>query len=504
MSQIYTVSEVANTIVRHCSGLFSFVWIEGEVVNCSYSSSGTLYFSLKDDNVLLDCVWFESKQKDIISFDILTGEVYEEPICCVSKRMKNGDYLYVAGSLLIYKERSKYQLYVEVAQYVRQGDYEKKFEDKKRLLEQEGLLNPCYKQKIPKNPYCIALITSKEGAALQDFLYVLSQRGYGGKILLYNTLMQGNCAIEEICHAIVASNESDAEIVVIIRGGGSKEEIDIFNNEQIVRSIFSSQLPVITGIGHEIDETLSDLVADATGITPTFVAHMLFEERALIKEQVSLWIDNLYDAVYDTLYAYERKLSASLISVTMAIQAICIAKEEKLISNIRRQESVLSKQCEKYDKQLDDIIYTYYNIYCYDSLLKKVDKLNSLATYLYKNIYVSYWDKHIFYTMVKKKLESYSFFGILNSRKEQLERLLQKIYGRLESHILLVTHTVTNYSTKLSLVSPEHIMAQGYVCIEDMSGVRITDMSSLKSSSLCLRFRDGIVHVEVVSKGEKL
>ncbi|MDE7469439.1 MAG: exodeoxyribonuclease VII large subunit, partial [Desulfovibrionaceae bacterium] len=224
MSKIYTITEVVNTIVRHCSGLFSFVWVKGEVSNCSYSSSGTLYFSLKENNILLDCVWFESKQKDEIHFDVLTGEVKETPTICVSKTIKNGDYLYVAGSLAIYKERSKYQLYVELAEYIGQGKYTTEFQEKKYALEAECLFHPRYKQKIPINPYQIALITSKEGAALQDFLHVTIDRGLGGVFLLHNTLMQGVSAVQEICHAIEMANQSNAEGIVLIRGGGAKEE----------------------------------------------------------------------------------------------------------------------------------------------------------------------------------------------------------------------------------------------------------------------------------------
>lgn len=501
MSKIYTITEVVHTIVRHCSGLFSFVWVEGEVSNCSYSSSGTLYFSLKEGNLLLDCVWFESKQKNEIYFDVLTGEVKEQPTLCVSKTIKNGDYLYVAGSLVIYKERSKYQLCVELAEYIRQGKYENALQEKKNKLEAEGLFNPYYKKKIPKNPQRVALITSKEGAALQDFLHVTMSRGIGGTLLLYNTLMQGNHAVTEICNALYVANQSNADIIVLIRGGGAKEEIDIFNDERIVRAIFSSRLPVITGIGHEIDETLSDCVADATGITPTFVANMLFEQRSTIKERIQGIFTLLYQAVYHMLYLCERRLTAESMELSIAMLEKYKDKEERIAIINKKYSECMNAQLLFREQRVCAIIRRYEslsNYFCKD----RNERCIYFVHYLYKNMYISYRDNYLLYSTVKKRLESYSFFAILTNMVEKLERLLQRMHKAIEHYYMFVTHRMRSCMTILRLVSPERIIAQGYVCVEDASKRRITQIASLEASLLRLHFRDGIIDVRVISKEE--
>lgn len=500
MSQIYTITEIVTAIVRHYSGLFSFVWVQGEVSNCSYSSTGTLYFSLKEGNILLDCVWFVSKQNDALYFDVLTGEVQEEPQVCLSKTIKNGDYIYVAGTIGIYKERSKYQLYVELAQYVREGNISIECDAIKARLASEGLFDARYKKALPRNPERVAIITSKESAALQDFLHVATQCGIGGYITVYDSLMQGNKAVEEICHAISMANENMQEVIVLIRGGGAKEEIELFNNEMIVRAIFASHVPIITGIGHEIDETLADLVADATGITPTFVAHMLFENRKSIQDRYSSMLGILYATMHGVIYRYATMMQKTTIHMSMMI-ATCLESAQRRYTVLQQQCYILSeKRLQKAIQQYIGISSRYKGLHSYITHRRVSHNLESYIQYLYKNMLISYRDSHIVYHMQKKRFERYQFFAILSKVCGQLEQLLQRMHVAMENHLMNIGIYLEQYVAMLHLLSPERIMSQGYICVETIQGERITRSSMLSTSLLRLHFNDGYVCAQVVSK----
>lgn len=500
MSRIYSVTEVVTTIVRHCVGLFSFVWIKGEVCNCTFSSSGTIYFSLKENNIVLDCVWFESKHRNTISHDVLTGEVIEEPYTCLSKRIKNGDYIYVAGNLVIYKERSKYQIYVDLAQYVAEGQYSADFYAKKQKLMEEGLFAYEYKQTIPKNPNSIALITSKESAALQDFLHVTLQRGLGGHISLYNTTMQGKTARQEIIDAVIMANRTDAKAIVIIRGGGGKEELDIFNDELLVRAIFGSKIPILTGIGHEIDETLVDLVADATGITPTFVAHMLFEDRGVLYRKTTNIIRHMYDKVERVLYTRSSMLQKRYSLLYIYILQILQCRQNALYRLYRKLMHWIVAILQKKQTVFLTMLEYYSKIYIL--IWNRIDtkKLLYNRKLLNKNMYVSQRDSCIKYNIYKKKLESYVVFDILEKEVKRLEHFLQRMYVALVKCIESWTYIFSRYSVIMESLSVERILKNGYVYVEDSNGKRIAQSAVLDSSLLVLHFQDGSVNVCVTSK----
>lgn len=281
MNSIYTVSVLTENLRKIVTSRFPFIWVKGEVTNCSRAPSGHIYFNLKDSQAQLQCVWFASRQRQAgRNFDPLTGEVYAEPAPEPEMLVQNGAQLLCAGALDIYGARGAYQLIVELAQQEGTGRLALEFEQRKARLAALGYFAPERKKALPVAPLRLALVTSPHGAAIHDFLELAGKRGISSKIRLFPVPVQGQGAAEKIAAAIeLANGQNWAELIVVIRGGGSLEDLWAFNEECLARAIFESELPVLAGIGHEVDFTLADLTADVRAATPSHAAQLLWPLR---------------------------------------------------------------------------------------------------------------------------------------------------------------------------------------------------------------------------------
>jgi exodeoxyribonuclease VII large subunit len=287
MTRIFTVTEITEAVAHTLQAEFPFVWVRGQVTNMSCPGSGHIYFSLKDHNATLAVVWFKSNQhctqgaSEEERVDPLTGEVTSGQECVLEEGME----ILVAGRMNVYAPRGVYQLMAELVQEQGVGDLYRAFEALKKKLAKQGYFDPGRKRPLPRHPRRVAVVTSPQGAAVRDFLKIAHLRGLGGAIRIYPSQVQGDRAPESIIRAMNRAVADDwAEILVLIRGGGSIEDLWAFNTEPVATAIFSSPLPVLSGVGHEVDTTISDLVADVRAATPTHAAQVLYPEReALIQ-----------------------------------------------------------------------------------------------------------------------------------------------------------------------------------------------------------------------------
>ena len=287
---ILTVRALTEQLRRSLEGRFPFVWVRGEVSNLSRPASGHIYFSLKDQDAQLQCVWFRSQQRQAEqgqSFDPLTGEVFDSPRPSPLELLRNGLNMLCAGRISLYAPRGQYQLLVELAQPAGQGLLAQAFEERKRRLAAAGYFAQGRKRLPPWNPQRVALITSPSGAAVHDFLELARDRGSGAQIRLFPASVQGEEAAPEIVRALKAANDQDwAQVVVLIRGGGSLEDLWAFNEETVAEAVFHSRLPVVAGIGHEVDVTLADMTADLRAATPSHAAQLLWPQRAELRQRL--------------------------------------------------------------------------------------------------------------------------------------------------------------------------------------------------------------------------
>lgn len=233
------------------------ILLKGEVSNFKAHGSGHWYFSLKDASSRVAAVMFASQARQ------------------VKFKVEDGMQIIIKASVSIYEATGQYQLYVQSMMLDGVGQLSILFEQNKKRLEQEGLFDVSHKQALPKMPLNIAVITARTGAAIHDILTTIHRRFPIATITLFPCLVQGDTAKYDIVKAIEAVNRIGADAIILGRGGGSIEDLWAFNEPEVVYAIFKSKIPIITGIGHEVDVTLADFVADMRAATPTAAAEML-------------------------------------------------------------------------------------------------------------------------------------------------------------------------------------------------------------------------------------
>jgi exodeoxyribonuclease VII large subunit len=262
MPAIYSVSDLTSAVRTVLEGHIGEVWVEGEVSNYRKQSSGHHYFTLKDDRSQLACVMFARSY----------GAQTKIPL-------SDGMQIQAYGSVTVYEARGQYQLIVQLVQPKGQGLLQAKFEALKRKLQAEGLFDLERKRALPKFPRRVALVTSPTGAALQDMLNIFQRRSPWLSILVCPVRVQGEGAASEISNMIdyvsLRADQLRVEVMIVGRGGGSLEDLWEFNEEIVARSIYKSRIPVVSAIGHEIDFTIADFVADQRAPTPSAAAELV-------------------------------------------------------------------------------------------------------------------------------------------------------------------------------------------------------------------------------------
>lgn len=248
---------------------FIDVWVEGELSNCKTSTAGHLYFTLKDDRAQLPAVCFRNTAR-LLRF-----------------RPENGKLFRARGRVSTYEGRGEYQLIVEVLEPAGLGTLQLAFEQLKEKLEKEGLFKPERKRPVPAFPRKIGIVTSPKSAALRDILTVLKRRHNAINVLIFPAEVQGESASLQVMEGIdYMSRSTDVDVIIVARGGGSMEDLWPFNEERIARAIVRSQKPVISAVGHEVDFTICDFVADLRAPTPSAAAEIVIKSKAEIADRV--------------------------------------------------------------------------------------------------------------------------------------------------------------------------------------------------------------------------
>jgi len=255
---IYSVTEISRAVRGILEDVFDAVWIEGEISNLRVPASGHTYFILKDDKAQIRCVMFRNSRAGL-KFD-----------------PEDGDQVLLFGRVGVYEARGEYQVVVETMEPRGLGALQKAFEQLKLKLDKEGLFAEANKKPLPQYPWKIGVITSETGAAVRDILNVMHRRNPKISILLHPVKVQGEGAAEEIAAAIAHMNRlPDIDVLIVGRGGGSIEDLWAFNEECVARAIHRSAIPVVSAVGHEIDFTIADFVADLRAATPSAAAELV-------------------------------------------------------------------------------------------------------------------------------------------------------------------------------------------------------------------------------------
>lgn len=299
-SQIWTVSD----LTRYIQGLLEDdpelrdVRLRGEISNLTRASSGHLYFTLKDAEASISCVMWRSVA------DRLTWQP------------EHGAAAVARGRISIYAPRGSYQLYVDELHPAGWGDLHARFEDLRERLKAEGLFDAERKRPLPEYPQMLGIVTSPQAAALRDALNVLGRRYPLAQVLLAPTLVQGEQAPPQIVAALQALDaRDDVDLILLVRGGGSLEELWAFNDERLARAIAACRHPVVSGVGHETDFTIADFVADLRAPTPSAAAELAVPDQADLRQRIRGWADQVtenmerrLDQMWQALEGYQRTL----------------------------------------------------------------------------------------------------------------------------------------------------------------------------------------------------
>jgi len=299
---VYTVSQITQDIKLILENTFGEVWVEGEVSNFKAYPSGHFYFTLKDEGAVLAAAMFKNVNKDV-KFKIEDGL---KAIC--------------SGRIEVYAPRGQYQLIVEKIEPKGIGAQQLAFEQLKNKLFKEGLFDQKHKKELPLMPFCAGLVTSSAGAVVRDILQILKKGAPCVDVVIRGVRVQGEHAARDISEAVNDFNQfKQVDVIIICRGGGSAEDLWSFNEEIVARAIYNSQIPTISAVGHQINVTLSDLVADVFVETPSAAAKVIVDKKnALLAEldgyryELSSAISNILHRLKNTLATLKGMLKSPL------------------------------------------------------------------------------------------------------------------------------------------------------------------------------------------------
>lgn len=318
--EILSVSDVNKAVKSTLESKYRLLWVKGEISNFKAHTSGHFYFSLKDANAQISAVMFRGFNQGL------------------SFRPKDGMEVIIRGKITVYEPRGNYQIFCELMEPVGAGALQLQFEQLKQKLAAEGLFDAKRKRALPTLPQHVAVVTSPTGAAIRDILNVLGRRFKGLRVTVIPTVVQGEAAAPKIVAAIqLAQRLTDVDVMIVGRGGGSIEDMWCFNHESVARAIAASRIPIISAVGHEIDFTIADFVADLRAPTPSAAAELVCRNAAEIVERITLLERNLLRNLHHRFVLLRQKLSHS---------------GARLVDPKRRLQD-LAQRCDDLDQRLE-------------------------------------------------------------------------------------------------------------------------------------------------------
>lgn len=336
--QVFTVTAITLAVKQMMEGVFRDIFVEGEVSNLSESANGHLYFNLKDREALLGAVMFKWDARKY------------------ALELQDGVQVRVWGSLSVYGKSGKYQIVVRKVEALAKGNLYLEFERLKKKLEAEGLFAPEHKKEIPLYPQRIGVITSPTGAAVRDILSVLKRRNPHLEVVIAPVLVQGDEAAPQIAQAIKDLNGFTPRLDVLLvgRGGGSMEDLWAFNEEVVARAIFDSEIPVISCVGHEVDFTIADFVADLRAPTPSAAAELVVQNSENTREQIANLQKRMVQAVSLFYERFKNRLELAVHSrVFKHPQTLTQDKEQELDELSLRLEQAWTEKLTAFTHRLD-------------------------------------------------------------------------------------------------------------------------------------------------------
>ncbi|MBT3515581.1 MAG: exodeoxyribonuclease VII large subunit [Nitrospina sp.] len=396
--QIYSVSQITGDVKSILESAFDSIWIEGEVSNLRIPSSQHAYFILKDNRSQIRCVFFKGFRAGL------------------KFQPEDGDQVLLFGRMTVYESRGDYQLIVERMEPKGLGALQKSFEKLKAGLMQEGLFNEENKKPIPPFPWRVGVVTSATGAAVRDIINIIQRRNPKVSVLVYPVKVQGEGAAKEIAEGIQQMNLiKDLDVLIVGRGGGSIEDLWAFNEEVVARAIYKSVLPIVSAVGHEIDFTITDLVADLRAPTPSAAAELIvpkldemLHKKNILSEQLLLVLTNKINQYADLLKRLmERRFFKDLTYIIQPQTQRLDDLNNRLFRGLE-QSVILQKQ------NMMSIIHQFIRLNPLNNIQKLIEKKELLLHLLVQNIQATVRLDRERFDGISKNLNALSPLAILD------------------------------------------------------------------------------------------
>jgi exodeoxyribonuclease VII large subunit len=437
-TQVFRVSELNFAIKQLLESNVPLLWVSGEISNLVKATSGHFYFSLKDDQAQVRCVMFRQK-----------NQILKQPIA-------NGQQVEVSAVATLYEQRGDFQLLVEQIRPAGLGILYERFEQLKKSLQSEGLFAAERKRSLPVFPKCIGIISSPQAAALRDVLTTLCRRLPSVPVVLYPTPVQGTGSAERIAQAIHTANKRfECDVLILCRGGGSIEDLWAFNEEIVARAIATSDIPIVSGVGHETDFTIADFVADERAPTPTAAAQRVVPDRHTLLDSlrnISLHLQraqrNRFNGTMQTMDYLQRRLVHPAQQLQRQTQQLNLFQQRMQRAYANRQQH-----------------------------------------------------QHWLWQSMTQRMRTFSS-GIdrLREREINLAQRFVKAMGVAQERLLT---RVDNAAQHLALLDPKQVLARGYSLVQDASGGVVCDAGQLKlGADVRITFARGWADAEVKKLGD--
>jgi len=335
-AKIYTVARLNQEAKNLLETGLGTLWVEAEISNLSMPVSGHWYFTLKDNRAQVRCAMFKGRNR-LVTF-----------------RPEHGNKVLVRAKLSLYEPRGDYQLIVESMKMAGDGRLQQQFEALKLKLATEGLFAQAHKKSLPAYPQKIGIVTSSTGAALQDILQILARRDPNLEIIIYPAQVQGALAAQQVAQQIALANaRHEVDILIVGRGGGSLEDLWCFNEEIVARTIYASELPIVSAVGHETDVSISDFVADVRAPTPSAAAELVSRDIEQLMQALDYKEKMLTFSINNYVQSCQRKITQTLARLQQQDpQARLKAQAQHLALNQQHLNQLMRSWLEKYQREL--------------------------------------------------------------------------------------------------------------------------------------------------------
>ena len=436
---IYTVTNLNRKLRETILQNFRMVWVEGEISNLVRAASGHLYFSIKDNDSQLRCAMFRGDNSQL-KFEL-----------------ENGMLVQLHAQPELYERRGELQLIVKCIEHAGGGKLQLEFERLKQKLYEEGLFDDRLKKEIPRYPLSVGVITSQQGAALRDVISVLSKRFPIIHLIVYPSLVQGNKAAAEMCQALkTAQQRCEVEVLLLVRGGGSIEDLWAFNDETLARSIASCDLPIVSGIGHEIDFTIADFVCDRRAPTPSAAAEYISPDKDELMQELNA------------------------IAKTLATDLARALKQKR--EYIKLLEAKLAKSHPKHQLQ---------------NRIQQLDEISRRLAPTMKN----------YLQAQQQQLENYHNLLLSNTplkhiaqHAHQLELHTKALQNTSSGALALSKQNLNHLASKLKTLDPSTTLERGYAIVTDNSNRPLQSVKRVKAKqAINIHLSDGKLTAKVDS-----